>query len=139
MENESKIQSTLFDRSPLQEIECACGCGEVFVPKRRDQKHLNRRHTNYAYNHGTRKDRDEAKTSFVKQLSKNDSVLGKYFNAKPGDIVDQYLDVLKADGFDSGFCCGGFYENKVYYYMSFNYAYTTWKKNEILMIKIKKR
>ena len=125
--------------SPIGERECECGCGYSFIPKRRDQIYLDRKHANYGYNHGARKNRDKNKNYFMNKLAVNDRVLDKYYNAGEGLEVEQLLMVLQADGFDSAYNVGVINLPDQQYFALFNYMFAIYQKEGFTIIKIKKR
>jgi hypothetical protein len=133
------IEENKINDSPYEERECLCGCGKTFIPKRSDQYHLNKLHTNRAYNEGTRKNNLENERDIIKILRRNDRILKKYFNTDIADEVEHLYNMLQADGFMSGFYIGTTVFKEVTYYMSFNYQYMFSKKEGFTIIKIKLR
>lgn len=126
---------------PIAPIECACGCGHEFQPRRRDQKYLNKQHADYGYNHKERKKKDKQQVLTNLKLKANNKILDKYFNAfKDGLTATCNLDSLVADGFDKSYSTGvtdGNYNGKItQFYFSYNYIYFINYENQI---KIKKR
>lgn len=125
--------------SPYEERECLCGCGKTFIPKRSDQFHLNKLHTNRAYNEGKRKKSSSNEREIIKILRRNDRILQKYFNTNAAEEVEHLFNMIQAEGFMSGFYIGTRKGKEVNYYMSFNYKYTFLKKEGFTTIKISLR
>jgi hypothetical protein len=125
---------------PIPPLECKCGCGHIFQPKRRDQVYLNKQHADFGYNHNTRKIKYRNRRKVEKILNSNDKVLEKHYKAhRQENCAICYLDVLKADGFNKAYHIGkNETEGKEYYY-SYNYYYFIYVLNNIKMIKIYKR
>jgi hypothetical protein len=88
------------DPSPLAKRICKCGCEKEFQPGRSDQFHLNSRHYNYAYNHGSRKEKYLEENQAIKSIRKNDRILEKYFKFTQSIRGELNLLILKADGFE---------------------------------------
>ena len=75
-----------------------------------------------------------------KILLKNDNVLERHFNSeKRQDEIERFYDVLKADGFKSGYHIGRINHNEKEYHITYRYMYRIYARNEVLKIKIKKR
>lgn len=53
---------------PIAPIECKCGCGIIFQPKRKDQIYLNKQHADFAYNHGKRKEISRNRLFLLKMI-----------------------------------------------------------------------
>lgn len=88
--------------SPLALRICVCGCGIEFQPRRSDQFHLNSNHSNFAYNHGPRKEKYAEEKEVTKAIRKNDRVLEKYFRIAKNDVIRMNLLIARSDGFDEG-------------------------------------
>ena len=125
---------------PISARKCGCGCGHSFYPRRRDNIYLNKQHADFAYNHGKRKSKNRRRIRDEKILLKNDNVLEKHFNSEKGqDEIERFYDVLKADGFKSGYNIGRIKNNEKEYHITYNYMYRIYSKNEVLKINIIKR
>lgn len=88
--------------SPLALRICDCGCGIEFQPRRSDQFHLNSNHSNFAYNHGPRKEKYAEEKEVTKAIRKNDRILEKYFRVFKKDAFQLNLIIVEADGFNEG-------------------------------------
>lgn len=125
---------------PISARECECGCGHSFYPKRRDNIYLNKQHADFAYNHGKRKSKNRNRIRDEKILLKNDNILEKHFKSEKGqDEIERFYDVLKADGFKSGYHIGRINHNEKEYHITYRYMYRMYARNEVLKISIKKR
>ena len=93
--------------SPLASKVCACGCGNKFTPRRKDQRFLNSKHYDYFYNHNTRKRKNRNKTKAIKVLSKNNRLLKEYYDlyAKNG-VAQCSISTIVKRGFDLSFFTG---------------------------------
>lgn len=119
---------------------CECGCGYSFYPRRRDNIYLNKQHADFAYNHGKRKIINRRRVRDEKILLKNDNVLDKHFKSdKTKDEIERFYEILKADGFKSGYHVGRIYQKEKEYHITYRYMYRIFKRNEVLLINIKKR
>ena len=126
--------------NPIPARLCQCGCGNYFYPTRKDNIYLNKQHADFAYNNGKRKTNNSQRLKEEKILLKNDNLLHKHFTSKEGQVeIEQYYDILKADGFKSAYHIGRINKNQKEYYISYTYMYQLFKINEILKIKIRKR
>jgi hypothetical protein len=124
---------------PLKPIECACGCGHSFPPRRKDQMYLNKQHADFGYNHGKRKTKNRNRIRTEKILLKNDNILARHYKAKWTETeVKCYLDILKADGFDPAYNIGTEEADGVKLYYSYNYCYQIYHSNNGTIIKITK-
>jgi len=133
------IEENKINDSPYEERECLCGCGKTFIPKRSDQYHLNKLHTNRAYNEGTRKNNLENERDIIKILRRNDRILKKYFETRKDEEVEQIHNIIQAEGFMSGFSIGAKVFNHETWYYTFNYRYSLYNKEGFTIIKIKLR
>jgi hypothetical protein len=125
---------------PIPPLECKCGCGHIFQPRRRDQVYLNKQHADYGYNHNTRKIKYRNRRKVEKILSSNDKVLEKYFKAhRQENCAICYLDALKADGFNKAYHIGKKDIEGDEYFYSYNYYYHIYVSNNIKIIKVYKR
>jgi len=125
---------------PISARECECGCGHSFYPRRRDNIYLNKQHADFAYNHGKRKSKNRNRIRDEKILLKNDNILEKHFKSGKGqDEIERFYDVLKADGFKSGYHIGRINHNEKEYHITYRYMYRIYARNEVLKINIKKR
>lgn len=122
--------------SPIGERECSCGCGVLFVPKRRDQIYVNRQHANYGYNHGRRKQRSKNQINAEKGLRLNDKLLDKYWRAQPENEVIVPLLNIKADGFDQYLTIGSHLIEGELFYKSFNYYFRTYELQGVTLVRI---
>jgi hypothetical protein len=117
---------------PIPPLECKCGCGHIFQPRRRDQVYLNKQHADYGYNHNTRKIKYRNRRKVEKILSSNDKVLEKYFKAhRQENCAICYLDALKADGFNKAYHIGKKDIEGDEYFYSYNYYYHIYVSNNI--------
>lgn len=124
---------------PIAPRECACGCKNMFYPKRKDQIYLNRQHANFGYNHGKRKKRSRNRSKEERILAKNDEILHRHYTCeKDMEIVERYYDVLKADGFKFGYNIGRTEKNDVVYNYTYRYYYSV-SNEEPKQVKIYKR
>lgn len=91
------------DPSPLPKRICGCGCENEFQPTRSDQVFLNRKHYDYFYNRGPRKEKYAEERDTTKVIRKNDRILEKYHKLlnRVGGKVN--LVIAKADGFKEEF------------------------------------
>lgn len=125
---------------PVPARKCQCGCEVTFWPKRKDHVYLNKQHADFAYNHGKRKAKNRARIRDEKILLKNDIILDKHFSAeKASDQVERFYDVIKAEGFQSGYYIGRVRIEDIEYHITYRYVYRIFKQNGILKIVIKKR
>ena len=125
---------------PISARECDCGCGHSFYPRRKDNIYLNKQHADFAYNHGKRKSKNRNRIRDEKILLKNDNILEKHFKSGKGqDEIERFYDVLKADGFKSGYHIGRINHNEKEYHITYRYMYRIYARNEVLKINIKKR
>lgn len=123
---------------PIASRECACGCKNMFYPKRKDQIYLNRQHANFGYNHGKRKKRSRNRGKEERILAKNDEILHRHYTCeKDMEIVERYFDVLKAEGYMFGYNIGR-RENDVVYNFTYRYYYSI-SNEEPKKVKIYKR
>lgn len=90
------------DPSPLPMRICACGCENEFQPNRSNHVNVNYKHTNFAYNHGPRKEKYAEEIDITKRIRKNDRILEKYFKKFNKQIVKSNFTLIKAEGFDEG-------------------------------------
>lgn len=125
--------------SPIEERECACGCGHKFVPKRRDQIYLNRQHANFGYNHGKRKKNAKAEVEIQKKLRINDKVLEKHFRLYDRKEAVCFLTILKADGFSEGYYYGRITLDNQVFCFSYNYLFSIYQESGHKLIKIRKK
>lgn len=138
MKEEKFINQQPINSSPYKERECKCGCGSMFIPRRRDQVYLNSNHANHAYNHGKRKQKSKRQVEAEKQLRLNDKLLAKFFNYfKENEAVVLTLN-LKAEGFKHTFFIGHTLLGENLYYKSFNYLFREYKKDGVRLTKILK-
>ncbi|TNF48869.1 MAG: hypothetical protein EP305_04305 [Bacteroidetes bacterium] len=136
-----KILDPRFDNpmpSPINPIECACGCGHLFQPQRKDQVYLNKQHADFAYNHGKRKERIKTTLEQEKILRKNDSILERYFKKSKRKKVICFYDILLADGFRFEFFIGQTVTDDILYHFTYNYCYETTSTKPV-QVKIYKR
>ena len=125
---------------PIAERICICGCGHSFYPSRRDNIYLNKQHADFAYNHGKRKSKNRSRVRDEKILLKNDNILEKHFNSEKGqNEIERFYDILKAEGFKSGYHIGRINHNGIEYHITYRYMYRIYARNEVLKINIKKR
>jgi hypothetical protein len=124
---------------PIAPIECQCGCGIIFQPNRKDHIYLNKQHADFAYNHGKRKETSRIRQKEEAILAKNDKILHKHFICeKELKVVQRYLDVLKADGFQFAYNVGRDEKGDMVYWYSYRYYYTI-SQIEPKQVKIYKR
>jgi hypothetical protein len=90
------------DPSPLPMRICECGCENEFQPTRSDQVFLNKKHYDYFYNKGPRKEKYAEEINTTKVIRKNDRILEKYFKLFDEIRVKMNLVLVKADGFQDG-------------------------------------
>ena len=88
--------------SPLAKRICDCGCGIEFQPRRSDHFHLNSIHSNFAYNHGPRKEKYAEEKQVTNAIRKNDRVLEKYSRVFKKDVFQLNFLIVEADGFNEG-------------------------------------
>lgn len=124
---------------PIPPVECKCGCGHTFQPRRRDQVYLNKQHADFGYNHNTRKTKYRNRRKAEKILWSNDKALGKNFKNREGNCATCILDALKADGLDLAYVIGTDERDGKKYYYLYNYYYHIYVSNNIKMIKIYQR
>lgn len=125
---------------PIPPIECKCGCGHTFQPRRIDQVYLNKQHADFGYNHNTRKIKHRNRKMVEKILRSNDGVLEKHFKAEKHEkCVIRYFDVIKADGFNFNYHIGKMEKENLEYYFLYNYYYFIYTSDNIKMIQIYKR
>lgn len=125
---------------PISARECGCGCEHYFYPRRRDNIYLNKQHADFAYNHGKRKDKNKNRVRDEKILLKNDNILEKHFtSAKGQDEIERFYDIIKADGFKSGYNIGRINLEEKEFHITYSYMYHLYKTNEVFKIIIKKR
>jgi hypothetical protein len=125
---------------PIPPIECKCGCGHTFQPRRKDQVYLNKQHADFGYNHNQRKFKHWKRKKVEKILRKNDRILEKHFKAERHEkCVTRYFDVVKADAFNSAYFTGKKEIDDKNYYYSYNYYYYIYVSNNIELIQIYKR
>tara|TARA_Y100000589_G_C27181907_1_gene641138 strand:+ start:2735 stop:3178 length:444 start_codon:yes stop_codon:yes gene_type:complete len=129
MEEENNRTETSIKTSPHRERICKCGCGESFIPKRRDQVYKNSRHANYAYNHGKRKQKTFGQKTAESQLRKNDKILEKYYKLCEKEVVIVFSLNLISDGFDHSFYIGNEIKEDFMYSKSYNYLFYEYEKN----------
>lgn len=106
---------------------CSCGCGNYFMPKRRDQKFLDRKHYMDHYNNTTRKERNRSKNEVIKAISKNDKILKEfYLTYRRMNTASCPLDLLLAKEFDESYCTGVEINNegKVEHFYMFDFKYS---------------
>lgn len=125
--------------SPLQKKKCPCGCGESFIPKRRDQVYKNSRHANYAYNHGKRKQKTFGQKTAESQLRKNDKILEKYYKLYEKEVVIVFSLNLISDGFDHSFYIGNEIKEDFMYSKSYNYLFYEYEKDRRKLTRIIKQ
>jgi hypothetical protein len=124
---------------PIAPRKCACDCGIMFQPGRKDQLYLNRQHANYGYNHGKRKTLTRSRKKEEAVLAKNDRILHKHFTSeKELKMVLRYFDVLKADGFKYEYHVGQSEKDGIIFWFTYRYYYVI-TKTEPKQVKIYKR
>lgn len=125
---------------PIPAKQCSCGCGYWFQPKRKDNIYLNKQHADFAYNNQKRKPKNKNRTIVEKVLLKNDLLLEKYYkNGDKSNEVINYLEILKADGFNFSYQIGITEKDEEMYYYTYNYFYCVFLENNLKMVKIYKR
>lgn len=130
-----------LNKSPLSKKVCACGCDSSFQPKRSDQIYLNRKHADFAYNHGARKEKYATEHALTKIIRKNDRILEKYFKIFNQIVVKMNLVLVKADGFKDDFFTrivvnkNG--EIKIKYCALYKYCYRIIKQGDNQLIEIR--
>lgn len=125
---------------PLPARKCQCGCEITFWPKRKDQIYLNKQHADFGYNHGKRKAKNRSRVIAEKTLMKNDNILHKHFSIeKTSNQVERFYDVIRAEGFKSGYYIGRVSIEELQYHISYRYVYRVFKQNGILKIIIRKQ
>jgi len=139
------MANTKINRSnppPLAKRICECGCGHQFQPRRSDQRYLDYKHTNYAYNHGARKARYAEEKDVTKHIRKNDRILEKYFNLFNGAKAIMNFTLVKAEGFKdeyySGVVIDKLLADKVKYITLYKYRYRLFRQGDINYIEIQK-
>ena len=131
-----------YNSSPLKERDCPCGCGESFIPKRRDQVYKNSRHANYAYNHGKRKQKSLGQRKAESQLRLNDKILEKFYDKDPREVVIVFSLNLTAEGFDNSYFIGDELKDGLSCKKTYNYLfheYTKEERNFTIIIKQKRK
>ncbi|MFN5148222.1 MAG: hypothetical protein ACK46O_06135 [Flavobacteriia bacterium] len=124
---------------PIAPRKCACDCGILFQPGRKDQLYLNRQHANYGYNHGKRKITTRTRRKEEAILAKNDQILHKHFTSeKDLKMVLRYYEVLKADRFNFGYHIGQSEKNGISFWYTYRYFYVI-TQTEPKQVKIYKR
>ncbi|GAA4279676.1 hypothetical protein [Gaetbulibacter aestuarii] len=136
-----------FENDPpprlIPKRKCACGCGNNFQPRRRDQIYINKQHADDYHNR---------KKQLVKKvddeiLRRNDRILEKLFHSgtlNPG-FTQAYLELfflqLKIKGFDHEINVVEENENGENCYYTYNHYYQIYKlpNSEIEMVRIFKR
>ena len=128
-----------YHSSPLKERDCPCGCGESFIPKRRDQVYKNSRHANYAYNHGKGKQKSLGQRKAESQLRLNDKILEKFYVLDQRDTVIVFSLNLTAEGFDNSYFIGNEFKDDLLYKKSYNYLFYEYIKEERKLTQIIKQ
>jgi hypothetical protein len=129
--------------SPISERICECECNFEFQPNRVDQKYLNSKHANFAYNHGKRKEKYFEEKEIIKLIRKNDRIAEKYHNKFRKVKAILNFDLLKAEGFDSNHYSRIITETitngeKIKFHALFNYCYRLIKQDDLIFIEIQK-
>lgn len=125
---------------PILPLECKCGCGHTFQPRRIDQEYINKQHADFGYNHNVRKIKNRNRKEVEKILMSNDRILEKHFKAdRLEKCVTRYYDILKADGFNFSLYVGQMVQDNLEYYFLYNYCYHIYMSDNTKMINIYKR
>ena len=125
--------------SPLKEKLCPCGCDETFFPKRKDQIYKNTRHSNFAYNHGKRKEKSRNQRSTESKLQKNDKILEKYYQLFKEDLFVVFSLNLISDGFDHSLFTGNDLKEGLLYRKTYNYLFHEYEKDNRKLTRIIKQ
>ena len=140
MEEERKKKTSINTlNSPLSPRICACGCGQEFAPKRRDQYHVNSNHTNHAYNQGARKRASKNQIAAEKQLRKNDKLLDKFYKAFEENEAIVFSLNLNIEGFNHSYFIGFELIGGELQYKSYNYFFSEYKKEGKKLTRITKQ
>ncbi|MDA3883284.1 MAG: hypothetical protein PF481_08350 [Bacteroidales bacterium] len=143
MKTKHKKRNTVdknYHPSPIPKRKCKCGCNHEFQPRRKDQVYLNKQHADFAYNNNVRKKKMKEENELNKILRKNDRILKKYFAFSPlQNEVVQYINVLRADGFNPNFNIGGTTIDGERFLLSYKYIFSVYQNKNIFLIKIRKR
>ena len=124
---------------PLAPRVCLCGCKNVFQPVNIRHVYLDKRHGNFGYNHGPRKEKQRNQNRDEKIQRSNDHLLTKYFKSSPGDEVMLFLKILTADDFDPTYFVSSTEIDGVTFFYSYNYLFTIYKLENEEIIKILKQ
>ncbi|MDB3907426.1 hypothetical protein N9355_08125 [Crocinitomicaceae bacterium] len=124
---------------PLAPRVCKCGCENTFQPVNTRHVYLNKRHGNFGYNHGSRKEKQRNQNRDEKIQRSNDRILAKYFSSSPANEVSIFLKNLTADGFDETYFVSSGDEDGVTYFFSHNYLFTIYQDGNDEIIKILKQ
>jgi hypothetical protein len=138
----SRAKKNTNDPLPLAKRICECGCGHEFQPTRSDQRHLNSKHYDFAYNHGPRKEKYAEEKDTTKIIRKNDRILEKYFRLFQSNEVKLNFVIVLADGFDDTMYTRIIAVRKLNletkYHALYKYCYSIIKQGDINYILIRK-
>lgn len=126
------------DPSPIPPRECACGCGYMFVPSRRDKKYLNKKHCDYAINSRRKKD-SLNKRLINNKLDNNERLLMKFWKKRPEKEVIVPLFNLLTENFDPSVYIGAIEMKKKLYYKTYDYFFNIDELKGIRIIRILKQ
>lgn len=126
---------------PISARKCACGCGHLFYPTRKDNIYLNKQHADFAYNHGVRKAKNAKRIKEERALRKNDDILDLHFKMDQVDnLAECFLKILISQGFHPRYHIGITEKFDKVYYFSYRYSFSLFKdENNLDKIKIYKR
>ena len=128
---------------PISPRECACGCGHIFQPRRKNQIYLNKQHADQYHNDK----KSKAKKAVDDVLKRNERILELNFNEKiySSEKTKSYVEViflkLKVEGFKFDYLTPGNHQTKGHFYYTSGYylqLYTN-PDTQIEMVKIYKR
>lgn len=127
-----------YECSPLSPRICACGCEQEFQPGRSDQRYLNRTHSQYGYNHGTRKTRYVEVRRIEIILKKNDRILDQYIKRSNHTSINLTYNLIKKEGFESNYFTSQMrIEGKIYFAI-YSCCFRIEQKNDKTIIHIQK-
>ena len=120
--------------------KCACGCGNLFKPRRRDQIYLNKQHADQYHNDKKSKE----KKALDDILKKNERILEECFYSHIHDSENSHGSVeilllrLKIKGFNFKVYPPTSYDKQKRLYYTSNYYYSVYNEpfSKIEMVKI---
>lgn len=127
------------DPSPIAPRVCACGCGNIFQPRRENHININKKHTDKGYHKNVRKPKQRNQNIVEKIHRLNDRLCAKYFSARKNHESIYNWESLLADGFNENYIHGEITDKGFRYVLTYSYMYRLFKEDGIQKVQIKKQ